>query len=247
MKPLTTKTTIPRNVFLWALVGLLTLAGIIALVSAFSGGDDGADEVNAVYTNAAATLVAQQMTLQASVPQSTSTTAASPTSFFTPTSSPTLSTQPLLPTNTTAPSSGGAVSGAVGCNNSAYVADVTFPDDTVVTPGQSLTKTWKLQNTGSCPWTATYKVTFVSGNVMGGSTTPIGITVGAGQSGDISVKLTAPSTAGDAIGYWILTNDNNQNFGTTFYIKIKVGAATGTSTATPTPTATATTNSYPGP
>ncbi|NOH02294.1 MAG: hypothetical protein HND47_10230 [Chloroflexi bacterium] len=233
LKPFKPKTTAPRNMILWALVGLLVLAGVIALVMSFSSGDDGTDEVNAVYTNAAATLAVQQLTLQAASPSVTPTTfTQTPTLTVTPLASPTLSIQQPLATNTTAPSSG-----AVGCNNSVFVADVTFPDNTVVTPGQAMTKTWKLQNNGSCAWTATYKVSFLSGNVMGGAATPIGISVAPGQSADVSVKLTAPTTPGDAIGYWILTNDNGQNFGTSFYIKIKVGAAT-TGTATVTPTAT---------
>lgn len=231
LKPMKPQSGMPRNMFLWILVGLLVISGIVALVSAFGGGSDGTEEVNAVYTNAAATLAAQQLL---SSPTSTATaTAGTPTATatFIPLASPTLFTSQILPTNTS-----GAASGAVGCNNSAYVADVTIPDDTVVTPGQALTKTWKLQNTGSCAWTPTYKVSFVSGNAMGGTATPIGVTVQPGQSGDISVTLKAPATAGDAIGYWILTNDSNQNFGTSFYIKIKVGgtATTGTTTVTAT-------------
>lgn len=238
LKPMKPQSGMPRNMFLWILVGLLVISGIVALVSAFGGGSDGTEEVNAVYTNAAATLAAQQLL---SSPTSTATaTAGTPTATatFIPLASPTLFTSQILPTNTS-----GAVSGAVGCNNSAYVADVTIPDDTVVTSGQALTKTWKLQNTGSCAWTPTYKVSFVSGNAMGGAATPIGVTVQPGQSGDISVTLKAPATAGDAIGYWILTNDSGQNFGTSFYIKIKVGgtATTGTVTATPVASPTATT------
>lgn len=239
LKPMKPKTTIPRNTILWALVGLFVLSGITALALSF-GGDDGADEVNAVYTNAAATLAIQQLTLQAASPSVTPTTATqTPSATFTPQVSPTLF---VLQTSTIAPvGGGGGGSGAVGCNNSAYVSDVTYQDDTVVTPGQAIVKTWKLQNTGTCAWTATYKVSFVSGNAMGGTTTPIGISVAPGQSADISVNMTAPATAGDALGYWILTNDSGQNFGSSFYIKVKVGgtAVTGTpATATATGTVT---------
>ncbi|MBN8654197.1 MAG: hypothetical protein J0M11_00570 [Anaerolineae bacterium] len=227
LKPMKPKSTFPKNIFLWILVGVLVLSGIIALVAAFNGGDDAEADVNAVYTNAAATVAAQQLTLQASAPSATPTLAFTPTATFTvaPLASPTLFTNLPIASNTSS-----APSGAVGCNNSAYVADVTFPDDTVVTPGQTFTKTWKLQNTGSCPWTTAYKVSFVSGNAMGGVATPLTVTVAPGASGDVSVAMTAPATAGDAIGYWILTNDSGQNFGTSFYVKVKVGgtAITGT-------------------
>lgn len=240
LKPMKPKQTFPNNTILWILVGVLVIGGIAAIVSAFSGGGKNAeDEVNAVYTNAAATLAVQQMTLQAASPSVTPTVA-------TPTGTVTFTPQPLatIPTSqgiSTSSSSGGSTSGAVGCNNSVFVSDVTVPDDTVMTPGQTFTKTWKLQNTGSCPWTTSFKVSFVSGNAMGGTATALTTTVQPGQSGDISVAMTAPASTGDAIGYWILTNDSGQNFGSSFYVKIKVGSTsstTGTVTATGTVTST---------
>lgn len=245
LKPMKPKKTIPNNIFLWVLVGLLVLSGIIALVSAFSGGDNGEDEVNAVYTNAAATLEAQQLTLEASAPSATPTMITStPTITVTPLASPTLFPT-IASSGGTTGGTGGTGSGAVGCSNSEFVTDVTVPDDTAMTPGQTFTKTWKLQNTGTCAWTTAYKVSFVSGNAMGGAATPLTVAVQPGQSGDISVSMTAPATAGDAIGYWILTNDSGQNFGTSFYVKIKVGAAASTTTGTPTATATTAVASAP--
>lgn len=233
LKPMKPKQTFPNNTILWILVGVLVISGIIAIVSAFSGGDNGEDEVNAVYTNAAATLAIQQMTLQASTPSVTPTTfTQTPTVTFTPLASPTLFATQGSAVN---PPSNSA-SGAVGCNNSVFVSDVTVPDDTVMTPGQTFTKTWKLQNTGTCAWTTAFKVSFVSGNAMGGTATALVAEVQPGQSGDVSVAMTAPATAGDAIGYWILTTDGGQNFGSSFYVKIKVGGTTtgGTATATAT-------------
>jgi len=242
LKPMKPRQTFQNNTILWILVGVLVVAGIIAIVAAFSsGGRNAEDEVNAVYTNAAATLEAQQLTLEASAPTATPTVVTeTPTATFTPLASPTLfATQAGagIPSSGT----GGTGSGAVGCNNSVFVSDVTVPDDTVMTPGQTFTKTWKLQNTGSCAWTTAYKVTFVSGNAMGGTTTALVAAVQPGQSGDVSVAMTAPAAAGDAIGYWILTNDSGQNFGTSFYVRIKVGGTgtSGTATATATGAASA--------
>jgi hypothetical protein len=122
----------------------------------------------------------------------------------------------------------------VGCTNSEFSADVTYPDNTVVTPGQAIKKTWRLKNIGTCDWTPTFKITFLSGSAMSGVTTPIGITVAPGATGDVTVDMIAPATTGEVIGYWILTNDSGQNFGSNFYIQVKVGtvSATGTATAT---------------
>ncbi|NWF65375.1 MAG: hypothetical protein HXY38_13840 [Chloroflexi bacterium] len=259
LKPMKPKPVLPKNFFLWLLVGLLILSGIITLIAAFNGGEDGADEVNAVYTNAAATLAAQQWTLGSSTPTATFTSfTQTPNATSTAIASPTLSLIQPVASNTAAAGSGS--SGAVGCNNSQFITDVTFPDNTVVTPGQAIAKTWRLQNTGTCPWTPSYKVTFISGNAMGGVTTALTTTVQPGQSADITVNMIAPASAGDVSGTWILTNESGQNFGTTFYILVKVAGATtgtvtptapsGTDTATPTvtvsiPTATETTTPLP--
>lgn len=226
---LNSRNQIPRNYILWGGGAILVIAGIIVLTLAFNNsGNSGQDSVDAVYTNAAATLAAQQLTLGPATATPTLFSTATPS--LTPTITPTFLALPLGPTNTLAAGGGGG-STAVGCNNSAFVSDVTIPDDTAMTPGQTFTKTWKLSNTGSCPWTTAYKVSFVSGNGMGGVATPLTVTVAPGASGDVSVAMTAPATAGDAIGYWILTNDSGQNFGSSFYVKIKVGGAGTTGTA----------------
>jgi hypothetical protein len=218
-----------RTTILWALVALLLLAGIVALVLSFGNADAAPEEVNAIYTNAAATLEAQQLTLAASQPTQTPTATLTVTPFVTNTPFVTL-TLPSLPV--LASPTSGVVSGAVGCDNSLFVADVTVPDKTTMTPGQAFTKTWRLQNTGTCPWTTAYKVTFLSGNAMGGQPTALTTTVNPGQNGDVSVAMVAPTTPGEAIGYWKLSNANGQQFGTSFYVQIMVAGSASTSTST---------------
>src|SRR5919106_856094 len=52
------------------------------------------------------------------------------------------------------------------CRDAAvFVEDVTVPDNTRIEAGEEFTKTWKLQNTGSCTW-ADYTIAFVSGDEM---------------------------------------------------------------------------------
>lgn len=229
LKPMQSKKTAPNPLYLWGLVALLLIAGIIVLVRAFSGNDNGADEVAVVYTNAASTVAAQQLTLQASSPTETQalfTPTAQAT--FTPFASPTLFATQGSVVNT--PANTG--SGAVGCYNSVYVSDVTFQDNAVVTAGQVFTKTWKLQNNGTCAWTPTFKAVFVSGNAMGGVAAPIGVTVEPGSSADISVNMTAPAPSGSVTGYWILVNDSAQQFGTSFYVLVNVGGVSTPGTVT---------------
>jgi len=230
--------SIPRNVILWGLVGLLTVTGIIVLILSFRSADDGQEQVDAIYTNAAATVFAQQQTQQALSPtvtpvlftQTATLTATLPVT-------PTLFLQTPLATNTLAP-----VSGATGCDNSVWISDVTFPDNTVVTPGQAMTKTWRVQNTGTCTWSTSYKIIYAFGNAMGGQATALPASVAPGGTVDISVAMVAPTTAGDATGTWRLANATGSPFGTQLTIVIKVGGATGTPTKTVTPGSVTSTN-----
>jgi hypothetical protein len=231
-----------RMIVLWSGVAVLVVAGIVTLIFSFGGSKDTAvDDVNAIYTNAAATVAAQQQTLQAGMLSATpNPTLSSPTATFTPFPTPTfqqLQTPGLLPT--IKPPAGTVV--VTGCDNAAYVSDVTIPDGTIIPAGQYFTKTWKVSNIGSCAWTATYKLVFVSGDSLGGKATAIGKVVNPGESVDVSVELTSTSATGTITGTWRLSNDKGQLFGEGLTVVIKNGATTiGTVTITPTKTPTPT-------
>ena len=193
--------------------------------------------VDAIYTAAFQTFTAQQATQLALTPPT-------PTDTPFPTlAQPTFSTNLTFGTPTT--SAGGT---ALGCDNSVYVADVTIPDKTVMSPGKSFTKTWRVMNNGTCAWSTDYKLAFTDGEAMGGTSVPVPSSVPVGQQVEISVKLTAPANDGDYTGGWRLQNPQGQFFGNRITVVIKVGsgsASTGTpgtptSTDTPTPTATPT-------
>jgi len=138
----------------------------------------------------------------------------------------------LLATSTSA-SSGAA------CDDAAiFVSDLTIPDNTVENPGQSFVKTWVLQNTGSCTWGGGYTLNFVSGTQMGGRNTSVGSSVAPGEQAQISVTMTAPTTAGEYTGAWRLNNASGESFGETVDVVIDVNA--NEYTQTPAYTATAT-------
>jgi hypothetical protein len=228
-----------RMILLWSGVAVLVVAGIVILFLSFGGSKDTAvNDVNAIYTNAALTVAAQQQTLQAGTFAVTPTpTVGSPTATFTPFPTPTfqqLQTPVVLPTIKTG---GGTVTTL--CDNAVYISDVTIPDGTIIPAGQYFTKTWKVSNIGSCAWTATYKLVFVSGDSLGGKATAIGKVVNPGESVDVSVELTSTSATGTITGTWKLSNDKGATFGDGLTVVIKNGAATtGTVTITPTKTPT---------
>jgi hypothetical protein len=105
---------------------------------------------------------------------------------------------------------------------------VTIPDGTLINPSEVFTKTWRLKNVGTCTWTPEYDVVFYGGAQMSGVTMQIPGYVAPGQSVDVAVTFTAPSSAGHHTGYWLLRNANGGLFGTgtnadeTFYVDIYV-------------------------
>jgi hypothetical protein len=148
-------------------------------------------------------------------------------------------------TNTAAPTVSGASSG----DRSVYVSDVTIPDGTVLAPGATFRKTWKLMNAGSTTWTTSYTLVFISGDPMGTVTSvPLTQSVSPGQQVEISVDMTAPNTNGSYKGFWKLKNASGQLFNDAVYVLIAVGTG-GPAPTTPagTPGATPTSNPNPSP
>jgi murein DD-endopeptidase MepM/ murein hydrolase activator NlpD len=89
----------------------------------------------------------------------------------------------------------------------AFISDITLPDGTVVSPGQSLTKTWRVKNSGTSTWTG-YKLKFVDGNQMNGPTEINLPTTAPGETKDISINLLTPDSDGLNTGAWQITNIN---------------------------------------
>jgi Ig-like domain from next to BRCA1 gene len=113
-----------------------------------------------------------------------------------------------LPTNASA---------APACDWAQFVADVTVPDGSIFDPGQAFTKTWRLRNIGTCTWTTAYTMVFDSGTQMGSTTSvPFTTSVAPGGTIDLSVPMTAPSSAGHYIGYWKFKNASGALFGIGF-------------------------------
>ena len=132
---------------------------------------------------------------------------------------------PVRPTNTPLPTAT-AIS---YCDWVTFVKDVTIPDGTRLSAGDTFTKTWRLKNRGTCTWTSDYMLVFTGGEQMGG-TTAIRLSgpVSPGQTVDVSVTLTAPDKRGRYIGYWMLRNQYGAVFGfgdsanKAFYVDIRV-------------------------
>jgi Tol biopolymer transport system component len=148
-----------------------------------------------------------------------------------PTTAPGATAVPGGPTETPPP----PVTTEAGCTlGSQYVADVTIPDGTVMSPGAAFVKTWRVRNSGTCDWDAGFQLVFVSGEQMGGPASVALPAVPAGGQTDVSVNLTAPSSYGTHKGTWRVRADDGTVFGTNLTVLIEVPAP---ATNTPLPTA----------
>jgi hypothetical protein len=100
--------------------------------------------------------------------------------------------------------------------------DVTILDGTPMTPGQEFVKTWKIKNTGSCPWGDGYGLIYSYGEKMNGQPVPLGILVGVGQEVEISVNFKAPDKIGEYTSAWQMANAKGVTFGKAIFVKIIV-------------------------
>jgi next-to-BRCA1 protein 1 len=152
-------------------------------------------------------------------------------------------------TRTTATVNPGSL--AVGCNNLFFIRDVTIPAGTVMQRNQDFTKTWKVQNNGTCDWLYQYILVPLSGDRMSGDGTKLQKLVKVNNWTELSVSLTAPNKPGTYTGYWRLSNGQG-TFGATLMVSIIVSdPATSTSvppaTNTQSPQLTSTSTSAPLP
>ncbi|MEL7645475.1 MAG: NBR1-Ig-like domain-containing protein [Anaerolineaceae bacterium] len=150
-----------------------------------------------------------------------------PTPNATPTPTPFLSPTPCSP-------------------QASLLQDVSIPPGTVLEPGQSFTKTWRVQNTGSCAWSG-YQLVFISGSLLGGKSPTRVSDLAPGAAVNISLELSAPRYQGDYAGTWRLQTDEGEIFGPEFSYSIRIPQPTPTRTLTPTLTATWTPTLTPTP
>lgn len=200
----------------------LVLATIMACSRFAAATPQPAATLDALYTAAA-------QTLQAMSTQSAGTLTPQPVSTGTlfissPSATP-------FSTFTTVP----PVQPVIRCDAAAFVSDISYPDGSAISLGGSFTKTWRLQNVGTCTWSTSYSLVFVSGERFGASTAiALPGSVAPGQTIDLSINLTAPNNSGRYRGDWKLRNASGILFGvgpeasSNFYVDVSVSGYTVT-------------------
>jgi hypothetical protein len=165
------------------------------------------------------------------------------TAIVAPTNTPAVTDTPVptfapLSTSTgTVPLTGGLTTPATGgttnsCYGLTFVSDVTIQDNTQMQAGRSFTKTWKVQNSGSCAWDAGFKFQNTGGDSMGASAVTLPASVASGATYEISVPMTAPTTSGTFRSNWRMSTGTGQFFGDEVYVQIVVGSGGGATATT---------------
>lgn len=219
-----------KKAFLFSIV-LLTLAACTGDVAST---DTPSPDAAALQETETSQVTVDASATQAGIPTQT----LPPVSTWTPV--PTLEhTRPVVQTSTTESVCDLAAAGSP--------IDVTIPDGTEMTPGETFSKTWRLENVGTCTWTEEYAVTFFSGNSLSAQQVNyLPEEVEPGEVIDVTVDMEAPTTTGSYQSNWMLSNADGELFGigpngdAPFWVQIEV-----VSSITDTPEATATVTSTP--
>lgn len=112
------------------------------------------------------------------------------------------------PPATPAPEVQGPSSPLIPGDDSQFITDVTYPDNSSVRAKEQFNKTWEIRNAGSVVWQDRYltrQTTQDAGRCSSLSQVPIPITQ-PGHSVQISVAFTAPDSPGSCRVDWKITN-----------------------------------------
>jgi len=212
----------PFTHYMKILIALLALGTTLACGLFTPASPQPAATLNALYTAAAETLIAMStqgavtLTGQPSLTPTLSIPTSSPFAFQTFTAVP-----PLQP--------------VTKCDAAAFVTDVTYPDGSVIGRGTTFTKIWRIKNVGTCTWTTSYSLVFVSGEKFGAqNAVSMSGSIGPGQTVDLPIGLVAPNKEGRYKGSWMLRNASGVLFGvgtsgnSSIYVDINVSGYTVT-------------------
>jgi ABC-type amino acid transport substrate-binding protein/heat shock protein HslJ len=117
-------------------------------------------------------------------------------------------------------------------DSSAFVMDLTYDDEggtepPTVQPSENFTKGWRIRNSGTCPWSSGYRLSYARGNNeaarMDGESVPVEGDVAPGQTYDFYADLNAPSGVfGIMQGFWQMQNPADVFFGETVWVMVEV-------------------------
>ncbi len=203
----------------WIIRSLIVITSLLLLAAC---GAKPTPDVTQLSTQIAATIYAEITSTALAIPSATPTLGVTPTPLqLPPTATSTFMASITTPTAFVIQ----PLPQTSSADSSKWVADVNFPDGTAVGTGDSFTKTWRFQNTGTTTWNRDYRIIYLEGNLLGkGDETMFNLTaeVAPGKFAEISVPFTAPTVKGKYNSLWKLFNPEGQQFGEYATINIVV-------------------------
>ncbi len=174
---------------------LILFVGIALLMTSCNLPVDSSQEGDYLPTHVAQTLSAFQT--QQAISEGTQESTGQSTQEVTPSITP---QSTAVPTKTPIPES---------CDQATFIEHVTIPPNTVFGKDENFTKTWRVENSGSCTWTTDYALEFVTGNSMDAPLyVPLGKAVAPDDWVDLTIFFTTPNIEDTYVGYWALVNED---------------------------------------
>ena len=103
-----------------------------------------------------------------------------------------------------------------------FLSDLTVPDGTVFSPGETIDKRWLVENSGDCHWNDTYELRLVTGDDLGvDPSQPLPQTL-SGDQATVQILFVAPSEPGSYQSAWQAYTGSGMPFGDVFYVDITV-------------------------
>ncbi len=100
----------------------------------------------------------------------------------------------------------------------------------VLMPGQQFVKRWEIKNTGTCTWTESVELVFVSGDELEVVEAPVIESFGVEETTEVEITLRAPTRYNRYTSMWQLQDSDGNSIGEELEISCYVGP-----TPTPTP------------
>ena len=195
---------------------LLIVLSVLLVACNQAPEEEEVDTESIIATSIAETMQVMMETEQAQPTATTASTATSATSEATATTATTAGAV-ALPTVAVAPN----------CLVAGLVSE-TIPDGSLIAKETTFTKTWRIINSGTCPWSTAYKFVFVDGNALGApAEVKLPENVNPGGITNVTMTMKAPNVDATYTGTWMFQTDTGVNIAP-FTVKIVVGVATPT-------------------
>lgn len=104
--------------------------------------------------------------------------------------------------------------------HASFIRDVTIEDGSIMPPGFSFNKIWRIRNSGSVPWPEGCWC-ICSGGDFNGTTTIVN-SAWPQEEVDVCIICTSPLVPGRARSYWRLINPEGKAFGVDLWVDIEV-------------------------